>query len=69
MFVLPEDRAGEAYRALWDGLRQGRFSTAEFRRIAKGERVVWLQASYNPILDLRGKPVKVVKEPLSRFVL
>ena len=61
MFVTPEDRASAAYRALWAKLNRGEFEAAEFRRIAKGGREVWILASYNPILDETGKPFKVVK--------
>jgi methyl-accepting chemotaxis protein len=46
---------------LWDRLARGDHSTAEYLRIGKGGKQVWIQASYNPILDLDGKVVKVVK--------
>ena len=49
------------YRAFWEGLRAGEFQSAEFRRVGKDGRDVWIQASYNPILDLSGAPCKVVK--------
>jgi methyl-accepting chemotaxis protein len=61
MFVTPEDRAGAAYSALWAKLNRGEFEAAEFKRIAKGGREIWILASYNPILDENGKPFKVVK--------
>lgn len=61
MFVAPEERDSPAYRDLWDGLRRGEFRTGEFRRLGKGGREVWIQASYNPILDWNGRPLKVVK--------
>ncbi|QOZ56007.1 PAS domain-containing methyl-accepting chemotaxis protein [Bradyrhizobium arachidis] len=61
MFVTPEDRAGAAYGALWAKLNRGEFEAAEFKRIAKGGREIWILASYNPILDESGKPFKVVK--------
>ena len=61
MFVNEEERHSDEYREFWDGLRDGEYQTGEFRRIRKGGKEVWLQASYNPILDLNGKPVKVVK--------
>lgn len=61
MFVTPEDRASAAYAALWTKLNRGEFEAAEFKRIAKGGREIWILASYNPILDETGKPFKVVK--------
>ncbi len=41
--------------------RRGEYQAGEYKRIGKGGREVWIQASYNPILDLNGKPCKVVK--------
>jgi methyl-accepting chemotaxis protein len=61
MFVQPAERDMPAYREFWDKLNRGQYQAAEYRRIAKGGREVWIQASYNPILDLNGKPFKVVK--------
>lgn len=61
MFVDPSERASAAYKAFWDGLRKGEFRAEEFKRIAKDGSEVWIQASYNPICDLEGKPYKVVK--------
>ena len=61
MFVAPEEQDSAAYRSFWDALRHGEFQAAEFRRIAKGGREIWIEASYNPVLDAAGKPVKVVK--------
>ncbi len=53
-------RSGE-YEAFWNALRRGEHQTGEFRRIGKGGREVWLQASYNPIIGPDGKVIKVVK--------
>jgi methyl-accepting chemotaxis protein len=61
MFVDPSERDGEAYVEFWAGLTRGEYQAAEYKRIGKGGREVWIQASYNPILDLNGKPFKVVK--------
>ena len=61
LFVAPDEAAGDGYRAFWDKLRRGVFESGEYKRIAKGGREVWLQASYNPVLDSAGRPVKVVK--------
>ncbi|MGL9618863.1 PAS domain-containing methyl-accepting chemotaxis protein [Bradyrhizobium sp. U531] len=61
MFVPADQRESAAYRAFWADLNRGEFQAAEFKRIAKGGREVWIEASYNPVLDDAGKPVKVVK--------
>lgn len=61
MFVDPVDRESAEYRNFWERLRGGSYEAGEFKRIAKGGREVWIQASYNPILDPAGRPVKVVK--------
>ncbi|GJD95638.1 PAS domain S-box protein [Methylobacterium iners] len=61
MFVDPAERESEEYRAFWAALRRGEFQAAEFRRIAKGGGEIWIQATYNPILDPAGRPIKVVK--------
>ncbi|MEM6625276.1 MAG: PAS domain-containing methyl-accepting chemotaxis protein [Pseudomonadota bacterium] len=60
MFVAPEDR-NEAYREFWRSLARGEYQAAEYRRIAKGGREIYIQATYNPIFDISGEPVKVVK--------
>ena len=61
MFVPPDYAASEEYRAFWKSLEQGLYQADEFKRVAKGGREIWIQASYNPILDRSGKPVKVIK--------
>jgi methyl-accepting chemotaxis protein len=61
MFVESADRDGAVYRAFWAALNRGEFQAGEFKRVGKGGKEVWIQASYNPILDLNGKPFKVVK--------
>ncbi|MFT4076967.1 MAG: PAS domain S-box protein [Asticcacaulis sp.] len=61
MFVPPEDAASPEYAAFWKSLQRGEFQSAEYRRIAKGGREVWIRATYNPILGSDGSPVKVVK--------
>lgn len=61
MFVSDELRDSQEYSYFWKRLNQGEFLSGEYKRIAKGEREVWIQASYNPILDMYGKPYKVVK--------
>ena len=61
IFVTEAYRNSEEYRQFWDRLREGRFDVAEYLRIGKGGREVWIQASYNPVLDNNGRPFKVVK--------
>ena len=61
MFVDQAERESPAYRDFWAALNRGEFQTGEFKRIGKGGKEVWIQASYNPIRDLNGKPFKVVK--------
>ncbi|WP_206244281.1 sensor domain-containing protein [Novosphingobium terrae] len=61
MFVAPEERDGEAYAAFWRDLAAGQYKSGEFKRISHDGREIWLQASYNPILDMNGRPFKVVK--------
>lgn len=61
MFVDSADSATPAYTAFWDSLRAGVYQAGEFRRLGKGGREVWIQASYNPILNASGKPFKIVK--------
>jgi methyl-accepting chemotaxis protein len=61
MFVDQAERESPAYREFWAALNRGEFQAGEFKRIGKGGKDIWIQASYNPILDLNGKPFKVVK--------
>ncbi|MGZ3274590.1 MAG: methyl-accepting chemotaxis protein [Caulobacteraceae bacterium] len=61
MFVDPQYAASEEYAEFWRALNRGQFAAQKFRRLAKGGREVWIQASYNPILDQAGRPVGVIK--------
>lgn len=61
MFVEPAERASPEYRAFWAKLARGDFDSGQYKRIAKGGREIWIQASYNPVFDSAGRPVKVVK--------
>jgi methyl-accepting chemotaxis protein len=61
LFVDEAYRQSADYAEFWAKLRRGEYQAAEYKRIGKGGREVWIQASYNPILDLNGKPFKVVK--------
>ena len=61
MFVDDECRQSAEYRQFWENLREGKFQQAQYCRLGRNGSEVWIQASYNPILDLNGKPFKVVK--------
>jgi methyl-accepting chemotaxis protein len=61
MFVEPAYAASPDYAAFWRKLNGGEFVAAEFKRVGKGGREVWIQASYNPIFDHRRRIAKVVK--------
>ncbi len=61
LFVDPAFAASAAYAAFWAKLARGEFEQQEYRRIGKGGKPVWLQASYNPILSRSGKVVSILK--------
>ena len=61
MFVEPAERAGAAYAEFWAALNRGEFQGGEYKRVGKGSKEIWLQATYNPIFDPAGRPYKVVK--------
>ena len=61
IFVPSEERESPEYQAFWKQLSQGEFQARQFRRITKSGDEVWIEASYNPVRDLNGVVVKVVK--------
>ncbi len=61
MFVDPAYRQSPEYRAFWEKLGRGEYDAGQYKRIDKGGSEIWIQASYNPILNADGKPFKVVK--------
>ncbi|SDT98733.1 PAS domain-containing methyl-accepting chemotaxis protein [Stappia sp. ES.058] len=61
LFVDPEYAKSSEYRKFWEDLADGNFKSQEFKRLGKGGKEVWIQATYNPILDAAGRPFKVVK--------
>jgi methyl-accepting chemotaxis protein len=61
MFVPPGEAGSAAYQAFWRSLNNGEYVAEKFRRIGKGGREVWIQASYNPMFDAAGKPFRVIK--------
>ncbi len=61
LFVEPAHRDTHDYAEFWRSLRSGKFQVAQYKRLAKGGREIWIEASYNPIFDADGRPKKVVK--------
>ena len=61
MFVDPGYRDSGEYREFWAKLARGEYDAGQYRRLGNGGREIWLQASYNPIMDSNGKPFKVVE--------
>ncbi|WP_018983582.1 methyl-accepting chemotaxis protein [Salinimonas chungwhensis] len=56
-----KDRTPERYQAFWKALSKGERKSGEFKRITQSGEEIWLQSSYNPILDTKGSVVKVVE--------
>jgi methyl-accepting chemotaxis protein len=61
MFVERAEHASPAYRQFWERLRRGEYNAALYKRVRRDGSPIWIQASYNPIFDLAGRPLKVVK--------
>ncbi|MEQ5774488.1 PAS domain-containing methyl-accepting chemotaxis protein [Thalassospira sp. NFXS8] len=61
IFVGAEFAKSREYEEFWKQLSAGKYMSAEYQRFGKGNREVWIQASYNPIFDMAGRPFKVVK--------
>lgn len=61
IFVDPAYRSDPQYKLFWDRLGRGEYDTGQYKRITRSGAEVWIQASYNPILDANGRPFKVVK--------
>ncbi|WP_330999395.1 PAS domain S-box protein [Sphingomonas sp. IC-56] len=61
MFCAAEERGGDAPRALWATLRQGLPASGVYKRIGRDGRELWLQASYSPVLDPDGRPVRITQ--------
>lgn len=61
MFCEPEYAQSPEYKAFWEKLNKGEFDSGEYKRLGKGNKEVWIVASYNPVLDESGKPTKVIK--------
>jgi methyl-accepting chemotaxis protein len=61
MFVAEVEHESPEYRTFWQRLGEGHYDFGLYRRVRKGGGVLWLQANYNPIFDVNGKVIKVVK--------
>ncbi len=61
LFVEPAEARLPAYAAFWDELRRGVVHTAEYKRVTKSGTPVWIQASYSPVVNHRGKVWRVIK--------
>jgi methyl-accepting chemotaxis protein len=61
MFIEPELRRSNEYKEFWAKLNRGEYTTGQYKRIGKSGQEVWIDGSYNPIMDQNGTPFKVVK--------
>lgn len=61
IFVCPDEAASAEYASFWKRLGSGTFDSGEYKRITKSGDEIWIQATYNPVFDAAGRPVKVVK--------
>lgn len=61
MFVDAAYRNSAEYRNFWDALNRGEYQAAQYKRIGKHGKEIWIEASYNPIYDMNGRVYKVVK--------
>ena len=61
IFVDPEYASSSDYRAFWKKLANGEFDSGEYKRIGKGGREIWIQASYSPVFDEAGNAISVIK--------
>ena len=61
MFMVPGEAETTEYEQFWESLARGEFHSGEFKRVGKGGREIFIQATYNPIMDASGRPLKVVK--------
>lgn len=61
MFAEPGAAETQDYQDFWKDLRAGEFKSGQYKRVGKGGKEIWIEASYNPILDMKGNPFKVTK--------
>ncbi|MYM67390.1 PAS domain-containing protein [Pseudoduganella sp. FT55W] len=61
MFCDPDYAASAEYKRFWQKLNRGEFDSGRYKRVGNNKKTIWIQATYNPIFDLNGKPYKIVK--------
>lgn len=61
MFAADGFEKAPEYKAMWEDLRAGQFQAAQYKRLGKGGKEIWIEASYNPIIDANGTVIKVTK--------
>ena len=61
LFCQPHERESAQYREFWASLNRGEYHSHRFERVNKQGQTVYLEASYNPIFDSKGRLYKVVK--------
>lgn len=61
LFVEEQEKNSVEYREFWASLNRGEYQAREFKRLGKGGKEIWIEASYNPIIGKNGKPYKVIK--------
>ncbi len=61
LFIEPTEVKSSKYQDFWKHLQSGQYHSDEFKRIGKGGKEVWIMATYNPILNDEGKPIRVIK--------
>lgn len=61
LFCEPDYAASQTYHDFWAKLNRGEFDAGRYKRIGRGGREIWIQATYNPILNANARPYKVVK--------
>ena len=68
MFAEADFAASQEYKDFWKALGRGEFQAAQYKRLGKGGKEIWIEASYNPILDPSGKPVNQISTAISGAV-
>ena len=66
MLCAPEYAASPDYQFFWDSLGAGAFTSGEYKRFAKNGQPIWLEATYNPILNDHGQPERILEDRLRR---
>jgi len=61
LFCHRAESESSGYKAFWASLNRGEYHSHRFERVDKFGRIVFLEASYNPIFDAKGRLYKVVK--------